>query len=182
MFVRTTLEHRADVGSDDGGVERLRLERHLVGADLGCVQQVVDDREQVGGVAADGLDVPGFHRRGVAEDVSEADDRGQGRAELVRDVGDELVARAGGAFCERSRPTQIFYHADVFGHVHVGVCDDVTGIGDVGRDNAGPDEVVQKGGLDVRREVHKRARGGGLWGARRVASGLNRMSMTTFSA
>ncbi|MFT3684773.1 MAG: hypothetical protein QM783_07545 [Phycisphaerales bacterium] len=78
--------------------------RHATGLDLGDVEDVVDDREQVLAVAVDGVDaleaLAGCKGAVavVSEEFGKAQDGGHGRADLVAHVGQELALGATGGF------------------------------------------------------------------------------------
>src|SRR5213593_2355298 len=76
-------------------IERPELQLHPSRLDLGEVEDVVDQREQVAPGAQDdphvlSLFLVQFAEHAVVQHFREADDRVEGRAELVRHVGEEL--------------------------------------------------------------------------------------------
>ena len=85
-------------GDELGGVVVDAVDGHFVGFDLGEVEDVVDEGDEVSAVAADGLD------EGLAlvggevffEEVGEAEDGGHGGADFVGHVGEELAFGSGG--------------------------------------------------------------------------------------
>src|SRR6266576_5914489 len=82
--------------------ERLARQLEAAGRDLGQVEQLADELQQVPPVARHGLEEVALdvgERSGVVrqQQLAEADDAGQGRAQLVRDVGEELILQATGA-------------------------------------------------------------------------------------
>ena len=86
---------RRDVADQAGHVERLQEQLHLAGLDLGEVEDVVDQAQQVPPGRVDLLEVG--HEAGLAqvfqlllEHLGVADDGVERRAQLVGHVGQEL--------------------------------------------------------------------------------------------
>ena len=84
----------------------------LAGFDLGDIQDVVDQRQQVGAVALDGLH--GVQLVGIDEvgqqQLGEAQDGGHGRANLVAHVGQEVGLGAAGGLGGQLGPPQLLLH------------------------------------------------------------------------
>ena len=84
-------------------VDRAEIERHRAGVDGGEIEDVVDDREQRVGRGGDVAEIFALlvgerAGRGLAEEMREADDVGERRAQLVGDVVDEIDLELVGGF------------------------------------------------------------------------------------
>ena len=118
--VASLLGQRGDGRRDaiDHGpqLEGLEIERHLAGFDLGKIEDVVDQAEQMLAGILDLAQVR--HLRfapgtlGVLEqDLAVTDDRVQGRAQLMAHAGDEVRLRAGRLLARPDRLVQLAFHA-----------------------------------------------------------------------
>src|SRR5437868_371019 len=118
-------------GGFDGlaDIDRTELELHGAGIDGGEIENVVGERQQRVGRFGDVLQVFGLFRgqragRGIAQEMREADDGGQRRAQLVGDVVDEihlhLVSRLQRLVAFAERPLDIFGIGDVLECQHGG--------------------------------------------------------------
>ena len=109
------LDQRLDLGeklSDQGGhLDLLEVERHLSCLDAADVEDVVDDGEQVAGVGVHPQHLVLLRGRHVARDTLKqhagvTEDGIEGRAELVRHVGEELALELGGLLQLEMLPLQ----------------------------------------------------------------------------
>ena len=90
---RARLSHQAGHGHG------LSIERHAAGLNLGQVQDVVDQRQQVPAAGIDVVQIVGLFRRdrpdqAVADQLAETDDSVERRAQFVAHVGQELALQA----------------------------------------------------------------------------------------
>ena len=95
------VEYRADIAHQAAQVHRLGAEVELARLDLGQVEHVVDQAQQVVAAAADVaqelLMLGRCHRHSArVQQLGEADDRVQRRAQLMRHVGEELALQPAG--------------------------------------------------------------------------------------
>ena len=103
---REQLNHLLDQRAES---ERTRIERELVGLDLGKVEDLLDQREQRLAGVARGLDVGGLlgRERRVEQEVGHAEDAVERCANLVRHHGEEArlgaARRLRGIACFRQR-------------------------------------------------------------------------------
>jgi hypothetical protein len=82
-------------------IGRLRADRDLTGLQLGEVEDVVDGAQQGAAGVVDAPDIIAHRRRQVGlfgGQIGEADDAGQGRAQLVAHIGQKLGFDGGGLF------------------------------------------------------------------------------------
>jgi hypothetical protein len=95
MALRPLADQRDRIRQRRRQVEARQLELHAPGLDLGEVEDVVDEREQVAPGLVDVLQILGLLLVDLAEHalrqhLREADDRVERRPQLVRHVGEEL--------------------------------------------------------------------------------------------
>ncbi len=94
--------HQVDgLGHDLGRADRLEVELHVAGLDLGDVEQGVDQRQEVLAAGADVAQEAGLARVDLVgelafENLGEADDRVERRPQLVAHVGQEATLQAVG--------------------------------------------------------------------------------------
>ena len=93
--VRFLLDDRQTIREQRGDLHRLEIEHHLAGFDLGQVEDVVDQREQMLAAAEDVADelfllVAEIPDQAISQYFGEADDGIKGRPQLVRHVGEEF--------------------------------------------------------------------------------------------
>ncbi len=141
LSLRLRREHQKGVVREVDRSHRSRRELELAGLQLGEIQDVVDDRQQRLAGRQDAVQVASTNlvqTRAFRQQVGEAQDRGQRRADFVAHIGQELALRGRGGLGLLAGLSQIRFQQLAWGDV----ADDI-----VQAVEAASDAVPGEGGL-----------------------------------